>query len=166
VGLGNPGKSYAGTRHNIGYRVIDALLDEKWEGMTLLKPDSFMNSSGGPVAEMARRKGLEPQQILVVCDDFALPLGSLRLRLKGSSGGHNGLDSIIQTLGTQEIPRLRLGVGPVPPKIDPADFVLATFKKSDKAGIEEMLERAIAAVKTIAEEGFDTAMNKFNKVAA
>ena len=89
VGLGNPGKSYAVTRHNIGYRVIGLLEDEKWNGMDLFKPGGFMNASGGPVAERARRHGCIPQEILVICDDFALPLGSLRLRLKGSAGGHN-----------------------------------------------------------------------------
>ena len=128
VGLGNPGKAYASTRHNIGYRVIDVLKKEKWDAMDLLKPMEFMNSSGGPVQERTRRNGYTPQDILVICDDFMLPLGSLRLRLGGSSGGHNGLDSILNTFGTQEVPRLRLGIGPVSPQEDPADFVLKTFK--------------------------------------
>src|SRR5580765_4263146 len=114
VGLGNPGKTYTSTRHNLGYRVIDVLEKEKWDAMDLLKPTGFMNSCGGPVQEEARRNGYSPQDILVICDDFMLPLGSLRLRLSGSSGGHNGLDSILTSLGTPEVPRLRLGIGPVP----------------------------------------------------
>jgi peptidyl-tRNA hydrolase, PTH1 family len=166
VGLGNPGASYEETRHNIGYRVIELLQSEGWNQMTLFKPGGFMNSSGGPVAEAARRKGCEPQEILVVCDDFAIPLGSLRLRMKGSSGGHNGLDSILQVLGTQEVPRLRVGIGPVPPPEDPADFVLTTFKKNEKPLVDEMIAQAALAVKVIAEKGFEAAMNQFNKKAA
>jgi PTH1 family peptidyl-tRNA hydrolase len=165
VGLGNPGRNYSATRHNIGYRVIDALEDEHWDGLEMLKPESFMNTSGGPVAEMARRNGWAPQDILVVCDDFALPLGSLRLRLKGSSGGHNGLDSILNTFATQDVPRLRVGIGPVPPGEDPADFVLTAFKKNEKELVQEMVLRAAEAVKVIAAEGFEAAMNTYNKKA-
>jgi PTH1 family peptidyl-tRNA hydrolase len=166
VGLGNPGKAYTSTRHNLGYRVIDALEKEKWDAMDLFKPGEFMNSSGGPVQEEARRNGYTPQDLLVICDDFMLPLGSLRLRLGGSSGGHNGLDSILNTFGTLEIPRLRLGIGPVPAQEDPADFVLKTFKKEEHPAVNEMIERAVHAVKVIASEGFDAAMNQFNKRAA
>src|SRR3989344_3413267 len=164
-GLGNPGKTYAATRLNIGYRVIDALKADKWDGLELFKPSGFMNSSGGPVSESARRSGCSPQQILVVCDDFALPLGSLRLRAKGSSGGHNGLDSILQMLGTEEVPRLRIGIGPVPSGADPADFVLTAFKRNEKPLVQEIVDRAAEAVKTIAEKGFETAMTAFNKRA-
>ncbi len=166
VGLGNPGKAYAGTRHNVGYRVIDALASDSGFSLDLFKPSSFMNTSGGPVSEKARKAGLLPQQILVLCDDFAIPMGTLRLRLKGSSGGHNGLDSILKTFGTDEIPRLRMGIGPVPAGEDPADFVLKNFTKSDKVPLEDMIARAVRAVKTIAEKGFETAMNEFNKKAA
>jgi PTH1 family peptidyl-tRNA hydrolase len=162
VGLGNPGKDYAATRHNVGFRVIDSLHDEKWDDADLFKPAVYMNASGGPVAAYARQNGIAPQDILVICDDFMLPLGSLRLRLKGSSGGHNGLDSILKTLGTLEIPRLRLGVGPVPAQQDPADFVLMAFKKSERDAVETMVERAAQAVRTIAAEGFEKAMNQFN----
>ncbi len=165
VGLGNPGKAYAATRHNIGYRVIDSLLDEKWDGADLLKPASFMNASGGPVAAFARQNGTLPHETLVICDDFMLPLGSLRLRLKGSSGGHNGLDSILRTLGTEDVPRLRIGVGPVPEGQDPADFVLTAFKKAERPIVLESIERAVQAVKVIVTEGFETAMNQFNKKA-
>lgn len=166
VGLGNPGKTYAATRHNVGYRVIEALESDGWSELELLKPASFMNTSGTPVSERARKAGFLPQQILVLCDDFAIPLGTLRLRVKGSSGGHNGLDSILKTFGTEEVPRLRLGIGPVPEGDDPADFVLTNFAKAEKAALEDMIERAARAVKTIAEKGFETAMNEFNKKAA
>ena len=111
--------------------MIDVLEKEKWDAMDLFRPTGFMNSSGGPVQEEARRNGYAPQDILVICDDFMLPLGSLRLRLSGSSGGHNGLDSILNAFGTKDIPRLRLGIGPVPTPEDPADFVLKTFKKEE-----------------------------------
>src|ERR1700729_235608 len=102
VGLGNPGARYDSTRHNVGYRVIDRLAEgERPAGVRLLKPETvFMNESGGPVAAAARKNGIRPEEILVICDDFALPLGQLRIRLKGSSGGHNGLDSILTMLGT------------------------------------------------------------------
>jgi PTH1 family peptidyl-tRNA hydrolase len=165
VGLGNPGKAYAATRHNVGYRVVDALKESGWKGAALLKPSGFMNSSGGPVAEAARHAGIEPGRILVVCDDFMLPLGAMRIRLKGSSGGHNGLDSILQVLGTQDVPRLRLGIGPVPAGHDPADFVLTAFKKPERLPLDEMVERGVEAVKMIAEDGFESAMNHFNKRA-
>jgi PTH1 family peptidyl-tRNA hydrolase len=149
----------------VGYRVIDALKESRWDAVALFKPSGFMNCSGGPVAAAARHAGLGPEQILVVCDDFMLPLGSLRLRLKGSSGGHNGLDSILQTLDTQAVPRLRLGIGPVPAGQDPAHFVLTAFKKPEKKILDEMLDRAAEAVKMIADAGFESAMNHFNKRA-
>jgi PTH1 family peptidyl-tRNA hydrolase len=166
VGLGNPGKPYAATRHNIGFRVLNALEKDRWDGMDLFKPESFMNASGGPVAAYARQNGIAPQEILVICDDFMLPLGSIRLRLKGSSGGHNGLDSILKTLGTLDVPRLRLGVGLVPPNEDPADFVLTAFKKSERDAVDDLIDRASQAVKVIATDGFESAMNKFNARAA
>jgi len=166
VGLGNPGRTYASTRHNLGVRVIDALAKDHFKEIGMFKPTGFMNSSGDPVAEVARRQGITPQEILVICDDFSLPLGTLRLRLKGSSGGHNGLDSILQILGTLDIPRLRLGIGPVPPGEDPADFVLEAFKKDEKPQAQEMIERAVQAVQVIATQGLETAMNRFNQRAA
>jgi PTH1 family peptidyl-tRNA hydrolase len=162
VGLGNPGKTYASTRHNIGSRVIDALQEEKWDGLDLYKPTGFMNTCGGPVTQAARERGYGPQDIVVVCDDFAIPLGNLRLRLKGSSGGHNGLDSILQMFDTQDVPRLRIGIGPVPAEEDPARFVLMAFKKDEKELVAKMIERAAEALKVIASEGFEAAMNRFN----
>jgi PTH1 family peptidyl-tRNA hydrolase len=165
VGLGNPGKRYAATRHNLGRRVVEVLEEEKPDGVSLLKPDVFMNSSGGPAAEMARQKGISTAELLVVCDDFSIPLGTLRIRLKGSSGGHNGLDSVLQAFGTQDVPRLRMGVGPVPVEEDPADFVLKSFRSGERTAVQEMISRAVEAVRMMVREGVEPAMNQFNKKA-
>jgi len=165
VGLGNPGSRYDPTRHNVGYRVIDRLREgESLSGVRLLKPDSvFMNESGGPVAELTRKNGIQPGEILVICDDFSIPLGQLRLRLKGSSGGHNGLNSIMTTLGTQEVPRLRVGIGPVPEGMDPADFVLKPFARAEHAVVQSVIEKAAEAARLAVTGGTETAMNKFNQ---
>src|SRR5262245_56814216 len=142
AGLGNPGAEYAATRHNIGFMVVDQLAAQfgssweksaKWDTLLgkcgavfLLKPLSFMNRSGYPVFAVAQFSKIEPQQILVVLDDFSLPLGRLRLRARGGPGGHNGLESVIVQFGTEEIPRLRIGIGPAPPE-GSADYVLSRF---------------------------------------
>ncbi len=165
VGLGNPGKSYAGTRHNVGRRVVELLEKDKPEGVVLYVPDVFMNTSGVPVAQLMRKKGWLPEQVLVVSDDFELSLGSLRIRLKGSSGGHNGLGSVLENLGTQQVPRLRLGIGPVPSGEDPADFVLKAFASGEKKAVEEAIQTAAEAVRAAVAEGIETAMNRFNKTA-
>jgi len=163
VGLGNPGTKYAPTRHNVGYRVIDRLRERATLTLKLFKPESvYMNESGGPVAELARKNGIVPADVVVICDDFSIPLGQLRVRLKGSSGGHNGLNSILQTLGTAEIPRLRVGIGPVPEGEDPADFVLKPFARSEAEAVAEAIERAADAVEVMAQDGFEAAMNRFN----
>jgi peptidyl-tRNA hydrolase, PTH1 family len=162
IGLGNPGKQYAATRHNIGRRVLDVLEQEKPAGIFLFTPDAFMNTLGGPVAEFARRKGLPPEALLVISDDFELPLGQLRLRRGGSSGGHNGLKSILEALGTQEVPRLRVGVGPVPEGVDPAQFVLDSFRSAERPAVEETVQRAAQAVQRTLESGIDAAMTEFN----
>ena len=163
VGLGNPGKSYAPTRHNAGYRVIAALEDNRPAGVLLFKPSGFMNTAGSSVAVTARRKGLPPTDLLVVCDDFSLPLGTLRIRLKGSCGGICGLDSILESLGAGDVPPRRLGIGPVPGEENPADFVLEPFERSEKARVEKMIQQAAEAVRLAAAEGLETAMNRFNK---
>ncbi len=163
VGLGNPGKSYAATRHNIGRRVVEWLEKDKPEGVQLCVCDVFMNTSGVPVAQLVRKKGWNPEDLLVVSDDFELPLGSLRMRLKGSSGGHNGLQSVLDNLGTQNVPRLRVGIGPVPSGEDPADFVLKQFASSEKKNVEKAIEEAAQAVRVAASEGLETAMNRFNR---
>ena len=165
VGLGNPGSRYDPTRHNVGYRVIDRLRErETLPGVRLLKPDSvFMNESGGPVAELARKNGITPAEILVICDDFSIPLGQLRIRLKGSSGGHNGLNSILTTLGTKDVPRLRVGIGPVPEGQDPADFVLKSFTRAESAALTNIIEKATQAVRMAVTGGAEVAMNTFNQ---
>ncbi len=165
VGLGNPGKTYAATRHNIGRRVVELLEKEKPEGVALYIPDVFMNTSGVPVAQLMRKKGWQPEELLVISDDFELPLGSLRFRLKGSSGGHNGLKSVFENLTTQNVPRLRMGIGPVPDGEDPADFVLKTFSSSERKAVEEAIAAAAQAVRVAVNEGIETAMNRFNKRA-
>jgi PTH1 family peptidyl-tRNA hydrolase len=166
VGLGNPGASYERTRHNVGYRVLEGLEASRQDlpaTVRLYKPEGvYMNESGRPVAEMARRNGILPEEILMVYDDFAIPIGTLRLRTKGSAGGHNGVESIIQALGTDAIPRVRVGIGPVPEGRDPADFVLQRFTAQEKKPLDEALTKAIDAVRTVVTEGFETAMNRFN----
>jgi PTH1 family peptidyl-tRNA hydrolase len=163
VGLGNPGKSYAATRHNMGRRVVECLQKDKLEGVVLFVTDVFMNTSGIPVAQLMRKKGIAPEDVLVVSDDFELPLGSLRLRLKGSSGGHNGLQSVLENLGTQNVPRLRVGIGPVPQGEDPAEFVLKPFAAGEKAHVQRAVEEAADAVRITLGSGIEVAMNQFNR---
>src|SRR5207244_1138471 len=130
------------------------------------RPSVFMNSVGGPVAEVARKKGYSAEDLLVICDDFSIPLPKLRLRLKGSSGGHNGLNSILESFGTQAIPRLRLGIGPVPLKEDPADFVLELFQKEEQFTVNHLIVRAADAVQDIVRYGFEYGMNHYNTETA
>lgn len=165
VGLGNPGRSYAATRHNIGRRVVELLQKEKPEDILLYVTDVYMNTSGVPVAQLLRKKGWSPEEMLVISDDFELPLGSLRIRLKGSSGGHNGLNSILENLGTLNVPRLRVGIGPVPPSEDPAEFVLKAFSSKERPHVQEAIETAAEAVRVAAASGIETAMNQFNRRA-
>jgi len=163
VGLGNPDEKYAMTRHNVGYRVIDLLKKNPPSRVKLFKPEGYMNSSGISVAEMMRRNGYKPNDILVVCDDFSIPLGTPRIRLSGSSGGHNGLDSIIQSLGTQEIPRLRVGIGPVPLGKDPADFVLEPFAgRDERAKVEIVIPLITQIVEEAITSSLEVAMNRYN----
>ena len=178
VGLGNPGKKYIKTRHNAGFNVLD-ILAEKWgtgwknwkdqaelsvksggEKILLAKPALFMNLSGGPVRAILDYNGITPEEMLVVSDDFSLELGSIRLRLKGSSGGHNGLESIIMNLGTNEFPRMRLGIGPVPGRMDPADFVLSEFGSGEKEVLNEMYGKAVIAAEDALLAGVEKAASK------
>ena len=142
--------------------MIDALNDHV-QGLFLLKPPGFMNTCGGPTSEAAKKRGISPEEILVVCDDFSLPLGTIRIRLKGSSGGHNGLESILQAFETLGIPRLRLGIGLVPPGVDPAEFVLEAFQRNQEMKIRPVIERAAEAVGVIAQKGLEAAMNIYNQ---
>jgi PTH1 family peptidyl-tRNA hydrolase len=181
VGLGNPGSKYKDTRHNVGFEVA-ALLAKKYATATprarfqgeiveatiaghktlLLTPLTYMNLSGASVLATRDFYKIENENLLVVCDDFALPLAKLRLRAKGSSGGQNGLEDILRRLGTEEIPRLRIGVGPLPPGRDAAGFVLGRFSKDEQPEIADANQRASEAAATWAELGLAAAMNKYN----
>jgi PTH1 family peptidyl-tRNA hydrolase len=178
AGLGNPGPEYAATRHNIGFMVIDQLAAQsgsawekssKWETLSakfgavlLIKPLSFMNRSGYPLLAVAQFYKIEPQQVLVVLDDFTLPVGRVRLRARGGSGGHNGLDSVITQFGTEEIPRLRIGIGAAPCE-GSVDYVLSRFFDDEKPIVRAMIDRAVEALKCAIDNGLVSAMNRFNK---
>jgi peptidyl-tRNA hydrolase, PTH1 family len=178
VGLGNPGPEYKGTRHNVGFDVVDSLASEwgaswqhsknwhalwaKHEKAILVKPASYMNRSGEPLAAVANFYKIEPPQILVVLDDFALELGRLRLRLEGGTGGHNGLESIILQFGTEAIPRLRIGIGAAPTE-GATDHVLGRFFEEEQPMVEKTIARAADAVKWAIDKGVLSAMNQFNK---
>jgi peptidyl-tRNA hydrolase, PTH1 family len=178
AGLGNPGPEYAATRHNIGFMVIDQLAAQsgsawekssKWEALSakcgavlLIKPVSFMNRSGYPLLAVAQFYKIEPQQILVVLDDFTLPVGRVRLRARGGSGGHNGLDSVIAQFGTEEIPRLRIGIGAAPSE-GSVDYVLSRFFDEEKPTVRATIDRAVEALKCAIDNGLVSAMNRFNK---
>jgi peptidyl-tRNA hydrolase, PTH1 family len=179
AGLGNPGTAYAGTRHNIGFTVIDRLATDagatwekssKWDAVLakrgdviLVKPMSFMNRSGHPLFAIAQFYKIAPQEILVVLDDFALPLGRLRIRRNGGTGGHNGLESIIAQFGTEEIPRLRVGIGGASGQ-GAVEYVLGRFFEEEKPLVAATVDRAVEAVKCAIDNGLLSAMNSFNKV--
>jgi peptidyl-tRNA hydrolase, PTH1 family len=182
AGLGNPGRRYQGTRHNIGFAVADEVARrrkadfESGRGETLtarcgrgpdavlvVKPLTMMNLSGDAVAEVAGFYKVDPAAILVVADDVNLPLGRLRLRARGSAGGHNGFKSIIGCLGTEDFPRLRVGVGRGDPRRDLADHVLARFDDDERNEVEQAIARAADAVETFLAEGIEAAMNRHNR---
>jgi PTH1 family peptidyl-tRNA hydrolase len=181
VGLGNPGRKYERTRHNVGFEVLDTvaarngagLAKEKFEGRLaeatiggeralLLWPHTLMNRSGASVAAAAGFYQLPLGDVLVVCDDFNLPLGKLRIRSQGSAGGQKGLDDIISRLGSEEVARLRIGIGPVPQEWDPADFVLSRFSAAERKEIDDAVARAADGVECWVADGNEVAMNKFN----
>jgi PTH1 family peptidyl-tRNA hydrolase len=181
VGLGNPGREYKETRHNAGFMVVDRLC-QKWgikpnrlqsraliahtlvneNKVILAKPQTFMNLSGEAVAALMRFYKVELGNLLVAHDDIDLPLGTLRIRPGGGSAGQKGLSSIIQVLGTQEFPRLRVGIGRPPGRMDAADYVLQSFSKGDQETIQFVLIKAEEAVMTFLEQGITKAMNQFN----
>ena len=182
AGLGNPGSKYEKTRHNMGFRVID-LLAEKYhidmnmkkhkavcgtgviEGrkVMLLKPQTFMNLSGESIREAVDFYKIDPEtELIVIYDDISLAPGNLRIRKKGSAGGHNGIKSIISHLGTNVFPRIKVGVGEKPSGYDLADYVLGHFQGDEKKLMEEAYDRAAAAVAEILTDGPDKAMNDFN----
>ena len=178
AGLGNPGSEHAATRHNIGFMVVNQLATQfgstweksaKWEALSakcgpvlLVKPLSFMNRSGYPLFAVAQFYKIEPQEILVVLDDFSLSLGRLRLRAQGGPGGHNGLESVIVQFGTEEIPRLRIGIGAAP-REGSADYVLSRFFDEEKPIVRSTIDRAVEALKCAIDNGLVSAMNTFNK---
>ena len=178
AGLGNPGPEYAATRHNIGFMVVDQFASQsgstwekstKWDALSAqcgdvlaVKPISFVNRSGYPLFAAAQFYKIQPREILVVLDDLALPLGRLRLRGSGGSGGHNGLESIIIQFGTEEIPRLRIGIGEAPSERS-ADYVLSRFFDEEKPIVRSTIDRAVRALKCTIDNGLISAMNSFNK---
>lgn len=181
VGLGNPGKKYEKTRHNIGFEVVDRLavawtaqpfrVRNKGEvaeatfganKLLLVKPQTFMNLSGETVQPLRDFHKIQNRDILVVCDDLSLSVGKLRIRANGSSGGQKGLADILQRLGTQEIPRLRIGIGATPSGWDTADYVLSRFGSEDRVEIDIALLRAQEAIEFWIREGIDQAMSRFN----
>jgi len=184
VFLGNPGPKYTGSRHNVGFlaaekiekrenikisrlrfSALTALCSLGGEKALVMKPQTYMNLSGNAVAPAAAYYKIPAERVIVVCDDVALPVGKIRIRAKGSSGGHNGLKSIISALGTENFPRIKIGVG-APPKNETEDdminWVLGTFSGKDAELISEMCERAAEAVSVIISESAERAMNIFN----
>jgi PTH1 family peptidyl-tRNA hydrolase len=181
IGLGNPGRKYKSTRHNVGFEIIDELARRHaassaknsfqaeiaeativGQKVLLVCPQTFMNLSGSAAVQVRDFYKIDNAELLVVCDDFALPLGRLRIRAQGSGGGQKGLADIIRRLGTDGVPRLRIGVGPLPEGWDGADFVLGKFAKSELAEIEVAIARAADAVELWIHEGIAPAMNKYN----
>jgi len=178
AGLGNPGPEYQQTRHNIGFMVVDRLASDlgltwgkssqadasvaKSDRIFLVKPMTYMNRSGEPLLRIAHYYKIEPSQILVVLDDLALPLGRLRIRGEGGTGGHNGLESIMVQFGTDEIPRLRVGIGGAPSE-GAVDHVLGRFFEDEWPVVGSTIDRAVSAVKCAIDNGLVSAMNTFNK---
>lgn len=182
VGLGNPGSEYQRTRHNCGFRALDILAEQlgckvdrlKFQGLYtqvnyggrklfLLKPQTYMNLSGRSVLQLSAYFGIPPQRIIVMFDDISLEPGRLRVRAEGSAGGHNGIKSIIQELGSQAFPRVKIGVGAKPnPDFDLADWVLSTFSASEEKALGVSLKNAAEAALTIVDHGVPEAANRFN----
>ncbi|MCX7006391.1 MAG: aminoacyl-tRNA hydrolase [Kiritimatiellaeota bacterium] len=184
VGLGNPGKQYERTRHNIGFAVLDELAKradvafrKPWlakaetaqaelagQNVLLAKPVTFMNLSGTAVAPLARKRGLEPADVVVVSDDMELPLGKLRIRARGGAGGHNGLKSVIEQLGSDEFARVRVGIGRSAGEGDATNHVLGRFSADERRALEPVIATAADAVESILRDGAEVAMNKFNGI--
>ncbi len=183
AGLGNPTLQYEGTRHNVGFDVIDALADKynisvdyrknrafigkgmiEGQKVILAKPQTYMNLSGESVRGLVDYYKIdEEEELLVIYDDVSLDVGQLRIRKKGSAGGHNGIKSIIGNLGTDIFPRIKVGVGEKPKQYDLADYVLGHFSKAEREIMEEGYQRAVHAVETILSGGMDLAMNEYNR---
>lgn len=181
VGLGNPGRQYAGTRHNVGFDVLQVLAQrlnvDRWksqfeadiadgrlgdERVLLLAPTTYMNLSGRAVKSHLVFHKVTAADVLVICDDLNLPSGKLRLRASGTAGGQKGLQNIVDQLGTTQVPRLRIGIGRPAPPIDPSDYVLGRFSAEERPGIDAACQTAADAVELWAKQGLAAAMNKFN----
>ena len=184
IGLGNPGLKYAGSRHNMGFAVIEELAERhgirvntvrqkgmcgsgiiEGEKVLLVKPQTFMNNSGECARPVVDYYHLPLEDVLIVYDDIALPVGQIRVRAKGSAGGHNGMKSLIQHLGSGDFPRVRLGVGAKPPQMDLADYVLGHFPKDELPVIREAVRTGADAAEMWLAEGIDRTMNRFNTAA-
>ncbi len=182
LGLGNIGERYKNSRHNLGFRVVERLLAPDvrnasresgvycwWERqiasakIILATPTTYMNRSGQAARVLLQENDLSPSQMLVVVDDINLPLGKIRIRTSGSDGGHNGLASVIEQLQTEDFPRLRLGIGPLPDNEDQVEFVLGDFDKSETEIVEKMIITASEAAIVAIEQGLDEAMSKYNQ---
>jgi PTH1 family peptidyl-tRNA hydrolase len=181
VGLGNPGRQYAANRHNVGFHCLERLaaahhlvLDKEQKKarvalgiildrrVILAQPQTFMNESGQAIVPLARFYQIPPERMLIVYDELDLPLGTVRVRSEGGSGGHKGMRSIIEQLGGQDLARLRLGIGRPPERMDPAVYVLQDFSADEQPLVEQMLERAVAAIETWLVEGVEMAMSRHN----
>ncbi|MFW6139988.1 MAG: aminoacyl-tRNA hydrolase [Acidobacteriota bacterium] len=182
VGLGNPGKNYAETRHNAGFMLINRyakkweislkVMDKQFRGVKterggqeilLAKTRVFMNMSGKAVIRIQEKHQVPLEQLVVAHDDFDIPLGEIRIKKAGSGGSHKGVRSIIESLETQNFPRIRIGIGPVPRGMDPSDFVLSRLKKSEKPLMQESINNAVEAFETILDSSFEKAMNIYNQ---
>ncbi len=182
VCLGNPGREYAETRHNVGFLAADLLAEKKGvkidrlkfrsltgtvelggEKVLVMKPQTYMNLSGEAVGEAARFYKIPAERVLVISDDVSLPLGKMRIRGNGSAGGHNGLKNIIQHLGTDAFPRIKVGVGaPAHPEHEMVDWVIGKFSKDERKALDEMLKKALDAAECVIEGGVQKAQNRFN----
>ncbi len=181
AGLGNPSKTYEGTRHNVGFSMID-VIGSKFDidvttkkhkalvgrgvidGMRVIlaKPQTYMNLSGESIREIADFYKIEPENIIIIYDDISLDVGQLRIRKKGSAGGHNGVKNIIAHLGTQEFPRIKVGIGNKPEGWDLADYVLSRYSKAEQEALEEAAEGVVGALKLMLADDIDGAMNRYN----
>ena len=181
VGLGNPGRKYAQNRHNAGFHCLDRLAEKHHlafdarrdkallalgriggRRVILAKPQTFMNDSGQAVGALARFYKVPPGDVFVIYDDLDLPQGVIRVRPRGSSGGHRGLTSIVEHLGTREFPRLRVGIGRPPGRMDPKAYVLQDFDAREQETMDEVYERVLGAVEAVIQEGIKETMNRFN----
>src|SRR5690349_12009840 len=184
VGLGNPGEEYANTPHNLGFLVIDRLAENhsirvnrrdsralvgmgeiSGHPVMLAKPQTFMNLSGSSLAPLMEKHGLTPQELVLVYDELDLPWTALRIKPKGSSANHNGVESVIRSLGTKDFARVRLGIHPGHPIRDGADFVLSPFRRQQQKELNELVGYAADAVSSIIAEGVEKAMTKYNRRA-